>query len=449
MPYPVAPRLASPNVIPAYMGNTTDTVIQLAAQPGFSIANMFGSGTTLTANVWEGQSQALLASPVVIWWTNGGAQLGYDVGQVLISPAFGDVASLDPAGQYRVVITGTTSGEQTVIADCQFKVIATPGTVSPNPPDLISYDYCLSQLTGVNLTAAQLDLVPWLVSAASQAWRLECNERNFDQRTYVEWQTVALDGYCRLSQTPIQIITRCQGIPQLALTISNNSTSVQTAQAYFSYTGYDGGTGVNAKTATGVVLNWTSNGVPSTANLLFSAYPTIGALASAITAVGVGWLAQVDTGYSEWACTELVGGFVAQGCTQYSIPADGAQFSVLLDLTMPELQPGSPLLWVGQQYSGNQYAQQWGPGGLDMWGQTAQQIGVVKVTYIAGYNPIPPEVQYQVSQIVKWKLELNVQELLLKSEAAAEYRYNLAEDMVHNLPRTVREAAGRWKQYLA
>ena len=364
MPYPVAPRLASPNVIPAYMGNTTDTVIQLAAQPGFLIANMFGSGTTLTANVWEGQSQALLASPAVIWWTNGGAQLGYDVGQVLISPAFGDVASLDPAGQYRVIITGTTSGEQTVIADCQFKVIATPGTTSPNPPDLISYDYCLSQLTGVNLTAAQLDLVPWLVSAASQAWRLECNERNFDQRTYVEWQTVALDGYCRLSQTPIQIITRCQGIPQLALTISNNSSSVQTAQAYFSYTGYDGGTGVNAKTATGIVLNWTSNGVPSTANLLFSANITLSALASSINAVGAGWLAQINDDYEDWSPTELTGGFVAQGCTQYSIPADGAQFNVLLDLTMPELQPNSPLLWVGQQYSGNQYAQLclWYPG---------------------------------------------------------------------------------------
>ncbi len=449
MPYLVNPRLATPREIPAYQGAQTDTVIQLASPNGQPAAGIFGSSTTLGSAVWQGQNQQQLAYPAVSWFTGPPTQTGYDQGQVLISPNFGDVALLDPGGEYLLQVYATTGSDRTVAAECRFKVLASPGFTSPSPPDLITYDYCLGQLTGVDLSDAQIDLIPGLVTAASDAWRLECN-RYFDLRTLTESHEVPLTGVVRLWQEPVQIITRVQGQPNLAITVYNNSSSVQVAQAYFSFTGSSGGYTANAKTATGITLNWVSGGTFFTQTLLFSTYPTLALLGAAISVIGSGWTALVTDAFSSWLCTELVGGFIAQGCTQFSSPNSGAEFNVLTDLDNCRLFPDTPMLWVGTQRGGNVTAAQWGPGGEELWGDDGDyQMGQVKVTYQAGYATIPQEVQYQVAQIVKWKLELAVQELLLKSETAAEYKYELAADMVHHLPNTVREAAGRWKSHYA
>ena len=433
----------------AWQGAQKDyAALQIKLEGGAPAANIFTSGTTLTAAVWEGQNQATLFAPTVAW-NNSGA--GWATGQFQVSFLPTPTATLDPNGEYQFIVWATTSGVTSVAWQGPLKILPTPGSVTPNPPDLVGYDYCLGQLRlKGNLTDDQIDCVPALISAASQLWRLACNERYFDLRSLVEWHEVSLDGYVRLWQEPVQIITRVQGVPQLALTIFNNSSSVQTAQAYFSYTGYDGGYGSNAKTATGVILNWISNGVPAAqANPLFATYSTLGQLATAINAVGSGWSAQVNTNYSEWACTELTGGFVAQGCTGYSIPANGAQFNVLTDLTTAKLRPRSPMLYVGQQYGGNQEAQQWGPGGESLWGSQEQNLGLVKVSYEAGFSTIPADVQNQVVRIVSWKLDLGVQELLLKSEEAGDYKYELDPEMVGALPKDVQQAVGRWKAWYA
>ncbi len=448
MPYLVNPRLATPREIPAYQGAQTDTVIQLAIPNGQPAAGIFGSSTTLGSAVWQGQNQQQLAYPAVSWFTGPPTQTGYDQGQVLISPNSGDLAFLEPGGEYLLQVYASTGTVRVVAAECKFKVLASPGFTSPSPPDLITYDYCLSQLTGVTLSDAQIDLIPWLVTAASDAWRLECNNLNFDLRSLVEWHTVENDGYCRLWQQPIQIITRVQGIQQLALTISNSSA--QTAQAYFSFTGFDNGQGVDTRIATGIVLNSIASGVPATSTVSFTTNETISQLATAINIVGGGWSAQLDGSWGSWACTELSGGFVSQGCAANAQPAGGALFYILDDLANPKLMPSSPMLYVGQQQGSNVLAERWGPGGEQMFGGQGQvDLGLVKVSYQAGFATIPQEIQYQVAQIVKWKLELGVQELLLKAETAADYRYELAAELVSNLPKPVRDAAGRWKQRFA
>lgn len=416
-------------------------------------AGPFLSTSVLSANVWEGQNQASLFQPAVSWATTlptvpPTTQTGYDQAQVALSIAASQTAGLDPGGEYYLLIEETTGGVTAPIIQTRLKILATPGEMVNAPPDLITYDYCVAQLGVISPTDDQLDLLPWLVSAASQAWRLECNDRNFDLRTLTEWHEVELDGYVRLWQEPIQIITRVQGIPQLALTVSNGSAD--TAQAYFSYAGYDGGYGLNAKTATGITLNSTTGGVLSTSTVLFVANPTIGQLATAINAVGGGWTASVYGTLGSWGCSELTGGFVAQGCAPGDYTSNGALFNVLTDLSNAKLRPRSPMLWVGRQIGGNVLANTWGPGGYEMFGDDGDnQLCLVKVTYQAGYASIPPEVQFQVAQIVKWKLELGVQELLLKAETAADYKYELSADMISNLPKPVRDAAGRWKAHYA
>jgi hypothetical protein len=419
---------------------------------GLPAAGVFGSGSVLSANVWEGGNQASLFQPTVGWATllptvPPITQTGYDQGQVALSIAASQTANLDPGGEYYVLIDETTGGITAPVIQCRIKVLATPGSMAIAPPDLVTYDYCLSQLNSISPTDDQLDLLPWLISAASQAWRLECNDRNFDYRTLTEWHEVGLDGYVRLWQEPIQIITRVQAI-RLALVISN--TVADTAQAYFSFTGYDGGYGINAKTSTGITLNSTIGGVLTNQTILFAVASTIGQLATAISSAGFGWTAQVMAAYSTWGCSELTGGYVAQGCALSDYTSEGAEFNVLLDIAKAQLRPRSPMLWVGRQVGGNVLAGTWGPGGEQMFGDDGRNdLGLVKVTYQAGYSTIPPEIQYQVAQIVKWKLELGVQELLLAAETAAEYDYKLAENMVSNLPKPVRDAAGRWRAHYA
>jgi hypothetical protein len=317
-------------------------------------------------------------------------------------------------------------------------------------PDLITLDYCTAQLSVLNLSSAQLALLPTLITAASQAVRLECGNRYFDLRTLTEWHEVYQDGYCRLWQEPIQIVTRVQGNPlQQALTISNTAGSVQTAQVYFIYTGFDGGYNTDAKTATGIYLNWVSNGAASNATFLYATYPTLTQIATAINAAGSGWSARVTSGFGSWLCSELTGGFVAQGCGITSSQNGGAQFNVLTDLSIPKLRPRSPMLWVGNQYGGNQFAQQWGPGGYEMFANDQMDLGLVRVTYVAGFSTIPPDVQFQTAQLVKWRLELGIQDLLLKSENADDYNYTLAEQLVHKMPSPIREALGQFKFHYA
>jgi hypothetical protein len=445
----------SMQVLNAFQGRQYNRILQINnTATGLPATGVFTSASVLSANVWEGQNQASLFQPTVSWATTlptipPTTQTGYDQGQVSLSIAAAQTIGLDPGGEYYLLIDETTGGVTAPVIQCRLKILATPGGAVIAPPDLITYDLCLSQLSVLGLTDDQLDLLPVLITAASQAVRLECNDRYFDLRTLTEWHEVELDGYCRLWQEPIQIITRVQGVPQLALTVSNTSADV--AQAYFSYTGYDGGYNANAKTATGIVLNSITSGVPSTQTVSYTSDETVSQLAAAINAVGNGWQAQVDSSFGNWAVTELTGGFVAQGCAANALPSVGAQFNVLTDLADAQLRPRSPMLYVGRQRGGNVLAGQWGPGGQQMFGDDSRtDLGLVKVTYIAGFTTIPPDVQFQTAQLVKWKLELGVQELLLKAESAAEYKYNLAEDMVHAMPRPVREALGKgWKYHYA
>lgn len=437
-------------VLKAFQGRQYNRNLQLINLDGTPATGVFTVDSVPSCNVWEGQNQPSLFQPTVTWYTGppgGPVQTGYDQGQVALSIAAEQTLPLDPAGSYLLLVDITTDGVMAAGWKGRLTILATPGSTSPAPPDLITYDYCLSQLSVLTLTDDQLDLLPWLITAASDAWRLECNGRYFDLRTLTEEYEVELDGQVRLWQTPIQIVLRVQGVPNLAMTVTNNSA--QSALAYFSFTGSDGGYGLNAKTATGITLLQTTAGVPAVpVILLYATYPTIGQLATAINAVGVGWQAQVTSPLSSWASTGLAGGFVGQGCAQGNLPNNGARFDILTDINA-RLRPGSPMLWVGRQ-CGNTDAQRWGPGGYEMFSDEGNNTqGLVRVTYQAGYAVIPQEVQYQVSQIVKWKLELGVQELLLKAEHAADYSYDLAADMVANLPLPVRQAAGRWKAHYA
>ncbi len=322
------------------------------------------------------------------------------------------------------------------------------------PPDLITYDYCEAALSEVALTDGQRDFIPYLISAASEAVRRYCFNRYFDWRNnIVEVYPISLDGYVRLYQVPVSQVLRIQANPQLALTIVNNSPSIQFAQAYFAYTGQAGTGGVNPQVATGIVLNWTSSGVLNTQTIAYTGGMIISNLATLINGIGAGWNASTDAVLGLWPVTELDGGYVSQGCALSATPDTGAQFNVLLDITCGQLTPNGQrtgFLWVGNQYS-NSTAARWGPGGDELFGYPANNASQsrAKITYAAGYTTIPPDVQYWTAQLVKWKTEVAKQEFLLMQEKAADYSYVLADQMVHAMPATVREGLAQWRLHYA
>lgn len=443
-----------------YQGRQYNRVLQIFNLDGTPAVNVFNSGTTLSANVFEGQNQASIFQPTVTWNTTplpplppSPPQTGYTQGQVSLSIAAPQTAALDPAGEYRLLVDTTTGGITWPGWEGRVKILATPGSVSPSPPDLITYDYAEAALSEIALSDTQRDFIPYLVSAASQAVRKYCFDRHFDLRTITEKYDVALDGTVRLYQVPVQLVLRVQGPPQLALTVANISSAVQSAQAYFSYTGSVGGYGTNAQTATGLYLSWVSSGVLSNTTISYTPGMTISTLAGLVNAVGSGWIAQTDNtpnGLGSSPVTELDGGFVSQGCAVGAIPGDGARFNILQDMTGARLDnPNRGFLWVGRQQE-NSLAARWGPGGDQMFGSSGNgRLGQVKVTYQAGFSTIPPDVQYWCGQLVKWKIEVSKQELLLMEEKAADYSYKLSEAMVAAMPPTVRQGLGQWRIHYA
>lgn len=436
-----------------YQGLQFEKNLQVYNADGSQAINTFTVNSALSASVWQGQNQATIFTPTVIWFTAKATQTGYDQGQIALSIAGAQTSSLDPAGEYFLLVNATTAGITAPVWEGRIKVLATPGTTTPAPPDLITYDYCESAMSEIGLSDTQRDFLPYLISAASQAVRRYCFDRHFDLRPLVETYSVSLDGYVRLYQIPVQQILRVQANPQLALTITNNSTSVQFSQAYFSYTGQIGGFGASAQTATGLTLNWINSGILSTQTLTFTPGETIATLAVAINAVGSGWSATADSLLGLWPVTELDGGWVAQGCSANASPSRGATFNVLLDLANATLTPNGQrtgFLWVGRQNS-SWAAQQWGPGGDSLFDDNGQQIQMAraKITYAAGFTTIPSDVQHWTAQLVKWKFETMRQELLLLQEKAADYSYQLSEQMVHAMPATVREGLAQWRLHYA
>lgn len=440
-------------VVDAFQGMECDRVLQANNLNETPSINTYTADSVLQCVVWEGQNQAVLFTPDVEWWTGppeGPVQTGYDQGQVALSIIGGFTGPLNPAGEYYGLISETTAGITAPIIQFRLKILATPGSTSPTPPDLITYDYCQGQLTGLDLTDAQRDNLPYLIAAASQAVRRFCFSRNFDQRTYVELYDVALDGTVRLYQPPVQQVLRVQGQPSLALTISNTSSAVQFAQAYFSFTGTWEGYGPNSQTVTGLVLNSVSNGVQTSTPVLYTTNETISSLATAINLVGGGWSATVNSSLGAWPVTELDGGYIAQGCATGAQPNGVANFNILQDINGCSLDTQRQgFLYVGQQ-NWNSDAERWGPGGYEMFGNWGNgQCGRVKVTYTAGTTTIPPDVQYQCAQLVKWKLELGKQELMLKSEKAVDYAYELNMEMVAGMPKSVREGLSSFRIHYA
>jgi hypothetical protein len=163
-------------------------------------------------------------------------------------------------------------------------------------PNLIDIERAKRAVQAVT-DSSQDPLLGVLVAAYSDAVVKHC-KRDFSLRTYDELYDGNGDRRLLLRQYPIQSVQAVRYRPVTVLKVINNATSTN-QQARVQVTA----TGIRLQTvASGIVTN-----VPDT-TLSFAAYPTLAALAAAITGQGNGWSAQAvgdGNDYGGWPSADL------------------------------------------------------------------------------------------------------------------------------------------------
>jgi hypothetical protein len=429
------PNLPLPTTtIYPFWGAAYATNIQTYNRDG-SIPTQWLSSDTLSATVSPGQNEASIFSPTVTWFNAA-------MGQVALSMTAAQTAMLAIEGDYWLTIYGTRSGTTYPIAWLWVQVVPAAGSqAAASPPDLITLAYANRLLGALTLTPDQFEQIPTLITAASAAWRSWCG-RYFTQATIVEDLVVELDGYVALHQIPCYQVNRVQVNPSTAITIWNSSAT----SAWVSAT--NTGSLITGLTLASLVLNWEASGNENSQAIAITAGQTITSLASSITAVGNGWMATADSVLGAWPALQICDAYASKGATANDTPTGSAQFSVYSSNVTnsyfhPDRGQETGMLYVGRQNTGS-FDPSWGPTYGDAIAQTEPK-GKARVTYPGGFPTVPYDIQKGVLDLVKICLEQLKNDLLLSSEKAKDYSYNLALDMIEALPKNIRQVMAMYR----
>ncbi len=312
-----------------------------------------------------------------------------------------------------------------------------------DPIDLASLSFVQAQLAagGMTLSTAQTTALPSLITAASGEIQRICR-RLFNVNTYDEIQAPyrgqpdkGEPDWVDLSCLPVVVgsVTRCASGRTTALTVANTSTANQRALVEFTATG-DPDVCV---TRTGLKLTRVASGTTTTNTLTFASYPTVSALAAAVTALGNGWTATASTTLALWPSVDLYGSLgplsaTGTGCSLDLFGLDLAGYSI-------DHRRGAVYL---PSLRGTRGVTDWA------WGTAAEDEtltgaagwrGAVRVTYQAGFATVPLVIQEACAEAVKAALYRLKTDDALQSESAKDYSYTLRQ-VVPGLPDGVRQA---------
>jgi hypothetical protein len=238
-----------------------------------------------------------------------------------------------------------------------------------------------------------------LITAASRAIQRYCR-RDFASTSYDELYHGSGQANLLLRQYPVISVQAVRYRPATVLTVINSNLSLN-QQARISVTG------------TGLTLVRTASGVATTNNLTFAANVTLSALASAVTALGNGWIAQVIADFGSWSSADLRG-------PQGALPAWGQVAELKLHTA---------------ELAGYQLDERRGwllhPG---CWPVGRQQY---RIQYTAGYATVPEDVQEACAELTAtWFLQRGRDLSLLREDTAGTYRFEAADG--EQLPKRIR-----------
>jgi hypothetical protein len=232
-----------------------------------------------------------------------------------------------------------------------------------------------------------------LVSAASELIRVIA-KRDFSVQNYVDYYDLGVyqGTPIRLRQFPIIEITRVATDVEPVLRVANTNTAANQRATV-------------ETTATGVKLITVASAVSTPTVLLYETYPTIGAMANAIIAIGNGWTATVEVGsilnYSLYPSADLCQTQGAMTAIEGPVP---------INAWIDSLPPAS----------GQYYAAGWGvgmggggmPGSGWNYDKDAGLLYVAgpagsqtcRVDYTAGFMLVPQPIQEATTQLAVWLL---------------------------------------------
>ena len=251
-------------------------------------------------------------------------------------------------------------------------------------PDLITVSRATQNANLASLNSANPSYLASLITAASDAIRRACN-RDFSQTSYTEYYSggIYIREALRLRQFPVLEITRVATNPRAALHVQNTD-SITNQRATVE------------TTATVLRLVRIASAAATTTDLAFATDPTIATLASAINALGVGWMATVIGEFANSPSADLK-------------PLQGAATALQggrdLELYTEDLQPF--LTWP----PGDPFGEEAGYQTLSGWrldDETGELFGRfprgqlnIRIDYTAGFATIPQAVEEACVQLIQ------------------------------------------------
>lgn len=281
-------------------------------------------------------------------------------------------------------------------------------------PDLIDQATLAAYLADLPLTPAARANLPGLAGSASAAIRRHCN-RLFSLWSFDELYTAQPgSNELVLKQFPVISVERVASGLAPILTLGNLDPVTNQRATLTVDTTADPVTG--ALVPVSVTLRRVASGVTLISTLLFSAYPTVQALAAAVNALGGGWEARAADGYTLWATADAVG---VQGARP-ALGADAAELRAHVEDLDFTLRPGPGLLRLGPSGgSGSLDSPRFGPfvGQADDDAGSYGGLNGVRVAYTAGFATAPPDVAQYTAEIVKAAIERFRTDSTLQSES--------------------------------
>ena len=401
-----------------------------------SFGGVYQGTETIIATVWPEDSEVFVLQQV----GSPNAWINPTTTTWLASFNDAQTATLAP-GVYRFeVVAAVGTGRTGTLFEGMLEVFSSAG--STIPANLASAYYVGKALTAIDLAPGEWEYLSDNIAFASDLIRKYCN-RLFSLSTYTEVLAVEYNGWVRFSQIPIAAVQRVQAVPVDALTAGN--MAAVSAWIALATTG-DGSGFTGGPTVTGMTLYWLPGGPPNGQAVPYTSGMTIAQLAAAINAIGSGWNAVADEIYGALPVTEIMDGEGGKGAGPNDPPYGGAVFHVygenLASRPHPDDGAKTGIYRVGR--IGSDEGARWGPDGA-YWSSNEPEVGKVRATYVGGFSRIPLPVQAATAELVKANYERLRTESYLKTEAGGDYSYTLAEELIGNMPKPVRQTLAGYR----
>ena len=251
--------------------------------------------------------------------------------------------------------------------------------------DLISISRAAQIPALAAVAAANPAYLGSLVSAASDAIRRRCG-RDFTLSSYTEYHSggIYILEPLRLRHFPVAELTRVAAGPRPAL-LARNIDAVTNQRATIE------------TTTTGLRLVRVASAVLSTTDLLFATYPTVGAMAAAINALGNGWTAIARDGFANFPSADFK---PLQGAV--GVLACGRDLEIHVETVQPfsacAALEGEPALADGSSGgAGWRLDEETG----EVYGRFPRGQLNIRVDYRAGFASVPQAVQEACAQLAQ------------------------------------------------